>query len=309
MAASRNPQDVLNKAKINLAGPLAQAGQLTFPTDLPPIHINILETSWKPIVGLDDNGALSASKIISNISNTVNTITKGEGSTTDKILSAAEKIAKKNGVLDASKGKLYRLPLPTQLNEVHEVHYGEYAFGAAAGGLNKPASAITGMIINEFKSVTMDQPLFKRHSFTWKLAPKTFQESENIQRIVYNLKKGMSPKRVKSSGGTTLPLLGFPNIYVLFFMPNSKFLYKFKPCVLTNIQVSYTGGSPAPAFYRSEGSDENKAPESIQIDTQWLEMEYWLDGKTSDFKAEDSGLPTSDPLDAFNHFSIQTGTK
>ena len=199
---------------------------------------------------------------------------------------------------------IIKIPLPIGgLQDQFDVMYDQnfnYGIQIGTGGLSGRASAASGLSINTFKSVTLSAPQFRRHNLTFKMAPKDFNEAKAIQKIAYLLRRAMTPKR--AAGGL---LFEFPDIFLIAFSPNSKFLYKFKPCVLERINVDYTGGNQAPGFYRQQGNPSNAPPESVVITLQFLELEYWLDdtGNRSDYKTDGEGLPQSDPLDVFNFYT------
>ena len=281
-ATSSNPTDVINtKIKDSV---IRDSGKYTFPQDLPPIHMNIIETDWDHISGANRPGISSSLK----------------------------------------PRKIFRLPLPMQLKDAFDVQYDtNFSLNPATGAVNQIASlvpggqgflggigAVTGLAVNTFKTVTLSQPNFKRHQLTWKLAPKNYKEAESIQRIAYQLRKGMTPKRSSILSGFVMT---FPYIYLCYFSPNPKFLYKFKPCVIERIEMDYTGGNPIPAFYRPEGADENRPPESVVLQLSLLELEYWLDGRDdqkTDYHehADGSELPTNDPLDVYNYYAVNGAT-
>ena len=250
---SNNPNSVI-RDRVS-SGIMSDSTQYTFPSDLPPIHMNIIETDWK-----------TASKTL-------------------------------------TPRKLYKLPLPLQLKDSFDVQYDPNF--APASNLTEPVrglgSATVGRIVNSFRTVTLAQPNYRRHQFAWKLAPKNFQESERIQRIIFNLRRGMTPKREANK-----VIMRFPFIYLCYFSPNPKFLYKMKPTVLERIDVDYNGGNPSPAFYRAE-AEGDQAPESVTITLTFLELEYWLDSDNvdeSDYKIGDNNLPTNDGLDSFNYYKL-----
>lgn len=205
---------------------------------------------------------------------------------------------------------IIKIPLPIRgLQDQFDVMYDQnFNYGISIGsgtaaGLGTLAGtplAAAGLAINTFKSVTLSAPQFRRHNLTFKMAPKDFNEAKAIQKIAYLLRRAMTPKR--AAGGL---LFEFPDIFLIAFSPNSKFLYKFKPCVLERINVDYTGGNQAPGFYRQQGNPSNAPPESVVITLQFLELEYWLDdtGNSSDYKTDGEGLPQSDPLDVFNFYT------
>lgn len=232
-----------------------------FPTDLPRYHFVITENSW----GGFGNRTLTAQR-------------------------------------------QFRLQLPTPLTDGFEVDYdqnfsylGELkdrlgaVFGAGAA-IGQAVGAATGLQLNVFKTVTMSAPKYRSFDFTWKFSPKNFQEAQEIRRITTYLRKGMSPKTFGNSGTQADKLvLEFPQIYTMHFFNNVRYLYKFKPCVLTALAVDYQGGNPFPGFYKG---NENP-PESIVMSTKWLELEYWLQ---SDIK-ENDGIPTNLAYDAFNYYT------
>lgn len=229
---------------------------------------------------------------------------------------------------------MYKLPLPVPLTEQYTVNYdhdfnlasavtdaipGGSAGGRILGNIATSGLLASGLSINQFKSITLKNPSFRTHDLNWKFSPKNFQESIAVQSIVYGLKRGMQP--TLESFRT---LFGFPNVYIMFFVPNIQYLYKFKPCVLQELAVDYLGGNPTPAFYGStspkngvsndynlpsnlqgEAPTQNigynaslNPPESIVMKTRWLELEYWI---KSDFKDKDSTSVT----DVFNWYNNQ----
>ena len=229
--------------------------------------------------------------------------------TADKIYSNIIEFFKNPRLSKGIKTKnIIKIPLPIRgLQDQFDVMYDQnfnygLSTGTAAeiGGVVGRGLAASGLAINTFKSVTLSVPQFRRHNLTFKMAPKDFNEAKAIQKIAYLLRRAMTPKR--AAGGL---LFEFPDIFLIAFSPNSKFLYKFKPCVLERINVDYTGGNQAPGFYRQQGNPSNAPPESVVITLQFLELEYWLDdtGNSSDYKTDGEGLPQSDPLDVFNFYT------
>jgi len=274
---STNPADTINASIQGLQ--LDHSMKWTYPPDLPPVHFGMIETEWtnryytRPL----DPKQLSIDPTKANL------------------------VGK----------KIFRFPVPTPLREVFPIEYNTgYAPGQySLSTIQDPASAAFGIIPNTFRTVTLAQPGFRRHQFTWTLSPRTYQESVLVQQIIFALRKGMHPKRANSITGKAI--FGFPFIYYPYFSPNPKFLFKFKPSVIENLDINFAGGQPVPAFYRQEGSPENKPPESVMMTLTFLELEYWLDsdadaGTTTDFKGGD--LPTNDPFDGANYFRFANKT-
>jgi hypothetical protein len=171
----------------------------------------------------------------------------------------------------------------------------------ALGGSNNPATAVAGVLgysPNQFFTILLKGPNYKKHQFSWKFSPRNEQESRNLRLIIQKLNNYMAPG-LRLSGA----IFAFPQIFQLAFMPNSSYMFKFKPAVLESFVVNRAGAG-MPAFYRASlGTDNLNAPESIEIQCSFMELEYWIAG---DFKNVEDGLlgtgsaigePLNDPLD------------
>lgn len=169
-------------------------------------------------------------------------------------------------------------------------------------GIADSVGSLIGTKLNTFKTITLDSPEFRQFEMNWKLIPRNYTEARQIQSIITSLKRGAAAHYIgsdKTENSISL-LYGFPKIYTLFFQPNTQFLYKFKPCVLRAISIHYDGGSGAPAFYRPEnGIIQNSPFESVVINTNWLEIEFWNYANYKNDSA-DNQMPSPNPLDAFS---------
>lgn len=214
------------------------------------------------------------------------------------------------------------LPLPLNLKDIHTEEYREYEYGMIAGGmaeimglrtpegqiatgvgmaagsfasgvmgsLGLPSSGdaavvragagLAGYAPNMFQTVLFKGPRFKQPKLSFTLCPKTARESQTIRDIIAMLNNAMAPRFGATFGSL---LFEFPDIFQIAYNPNAGYLYKFKPAVLEQIQVNYAGGGNHVAFYREEG-----APESVEIDLAFRELEYWVNG---DFNTDNQ--PTS----------------
>ena len=197
------------------------------------------------------------------------------------------------------------LPLPLQMIDNHAISYEQKELGTQVGtGYNTVAGsqmggafnnlkdtlavfgragldlaekfvplqdAITaaGYAPNQFLTVLLKGPQYKKHSFTWKLSPRNEGETEVLRRIIANLNEWSSPSL--DAGGL---YFGWPKVFSLSFVPNGKMLYRFLPCVIENITVNYTSSS-MPAFYRGTGG-----PDTIEMNISFLELEFWLSGQS-----------------------------
>lgn len=137
------------------------------------------------------------------------------------------------------------------------------AQSAIGGNFSDAAAAQFGVAVNQFLTVMLKGPQYKKHEFSWKLSPRNEQESEAVRRIILTLNNAIAP-------GVFGPLFTFPKVFEIKFNPNENVLYKFKPAVIENMSVNYAP-SGAPAFYR-----RTNAPDSVEIRLQFLELEFWL---------------------------------
>lgn len=227
--------------------------------------------------------------------------------------------------------KVYKLPLPFPIADAYSVGYKQdfsylnaikdtasfagliFGGAATAAAITAAITATTSFIntaslgsaiVNTFKSVTLDSPEFRNFELNWRFVPRNYEEARQIQSLLTSLKRGSAARFASFSDtkdSVSVPgLFAYPKVYTMFFQPNVQFLYKFKPAVLRGLTIHYDGGSGAPAFYRPEEENvENSPPESIILNTSWLEIEYW---KREDFKDDPNipGLPSSNPLDAID---------
>lgn len=169
------------------------------------------------------------------------------------------------------------LPGGQQMTNLGQSLYGlaEGVMGKLLGGfdaltgsnITDVVKAVAGVAPNQFLTVLLQGPQYKKHSFTWKLSPRNEAESESIRSIIQKLNNSMAPGLSGGQGFFT-----FPKIAVLSFMPNSNVLFRFKPAVIESMSVNYAP-SGAPAFYR-----RTEAPDTVELKLDFLEVEFWLDG-------------------------------
>ena len=216
-------------------------------------------------------GAFGAA--VNAIEKTNKPVMKNVISSTQKIINSRDLTDAMNNIQNAAQGA--------------GITKGTVAAGLAGAVANEIAkrvpglSELTGVLgfaPNEFFTVLLKGPVYKRHHFTWRFSARNPQESRNLRKIIQSLNNWKAPGL--AVGGA---LFTFPKIFQIAFMPNSSYLYKFKPCVLEDFVIDYAG-SGQPTFFRADGNGDN-APESIAFSMQFIELEYWI---TGDFMNENS---------------------
>lgn len=152
----------------------------------------------------------------------------------------------------------------------------DVAIGAAGSaippGISNIASAI-GYSPNQFLTILLRGPQYKRFDFSWNFSPRNIGESQRLNQILNRLHNAAAP-----SLSFTNILFKFPKIFQISFMPNSQYLVKFKPAALTDIITDYTGAGQ-PSFYRQMDSGSGlNAPTHVNVTLRFLELEFWLSG-------------------------------
>ena len=281
-SAPSNPADTISQ-KMRGLSQAAFNNMLIFPNPLPPVHFNLIEAHW------------SIGGAIANVSTSTNVMDLGKLT---------------------SKG-MYRLPLPMQIQDNFRTNFNDdTSFGKIIGnvagmipggnsllGGGQTLQQLSGVLLNEVRFVSMNQPSFKRHTLNWTLSPNNPAEAQTLNKIRYGLQKGSTPKIDES-----YLLLKFPRIYIPFITPNSHYLMKFKPCVIEQVSVSFNGMG-GHSFYRGMDNESDKAPQSMNLALSLLELEIWVDSDNpgmSNFNMDDNGQPTASPLDTWNWYSLDS---
>jgi hypothetical protein len=194
------------------------------------------------------------------------------------------------------------LPIPQALNDSHTVNWSEeplnLAGGAAEAGsqflqgnvgaasaiaatsaaakasqalgaAGNVVQALAGLAPNEFLTVLLKGPTYKKYTLSWLVSANTPEQSRLFKEIIKRVNASMAPEPM---GG----VFKYPNVFQVSLhkgASENQFLYKFKPAVLDNFSVNYAGGG-IPGFY-SDG-----APQAIILSMAFHEIEFW---KPSDF--------------------------
>jgi hypothetical protein len=151
--------------------------------------------------------------------------------------------------------------------------------GTLMRSLGTNAARLAGYTPNQFLTILLKGPAYKRHSLRWLVSPHNPQEAKNLQQIINVINNAKAPGVI--AGGA---IFTFPSVFRLSIMPNSQFMYKFKPAVVESFTVDYTGGTGIPSFKRSSASSNGQdyPPSLLQIEMNLLELEFWLNQNYSD---------------------------
>ena len=148
---------------------------------------------------------------------------------------------------------------------------------AGSTGIGSAVSSLFGVSPNQFMTLLMRGPMYKRHSFEWHLSPNNHKEALVLQQIVTTLKNAMAVNMFNL--GNSPVLWQYPKIFRPRIYPNSGFLYKFKPCVLDNLTVNWTPAGRA-SFYAGQTAGDNPTA-SFTMQMHLIELEVWIEGNVS----------------------------
>ena len=116
---------------------------------------------------------------------------------------------------------------------------GKTIAGQVTGTGQQLMQRTTGQVMNPNMELLFNGPSLRSFGFTFKLAPRTSKEAENIVKIIRLFKEKMAP--VKSDGNLFLKSPDTWRIKYLHSGKNDhKFLNKFKECAMMSTSVNYT---------------------------------------------------------------------
>lgn len=133
--------------------------------------------------------------------------------------------------------------------------------GAAGDVLSNAAQMASGVAPNPYLAVIFSNIGLREHSFSYKFAPNSRKEMENIKQIIRELKLRMLP----GMSGSSDMLFTFPDTCDISFGPTKNKPYKIKSCVMKSISVNYSPNG-SPAFFKTGD------PVMIEISMTFMEM-------------------------------------
>ena len=116
---------------------------------------------------------------------------------------------------------------------------GKTIAGQVTGTGQQLMQRTTGQVMNPNMELLFNGPQLRNFGFTFKLAPRTSKEANNIVKIIRLFKQKMAP--VKSEGNL---FLKSPDTWRIKYLNsrgnNHKFLNRFKECAMMSTSVNYT---------------------------------------------------------------------
>lgn len=124
-----------------------------------------------------------------------------------------------------------------------------------------------GQVVNPYTVAVFQSTTPRNHSLTFRLIPRTKQDSHDIKAIVDAFKYHSMPSRTAGGGSNAGIFLKMPEeVEVCFY--GTEFLYKFARCVIQSVQVNYTPFG-TPSFMAQSGG----APTGVELTLALQEIE------------------------------------
>jgi len=163
-----------------------------------------------------------------------------------------------------------------------------------APGISRAADRALGSTINPKASLAFEGVELKQHSFSWTLAPKSFDESERLKGIVEKLKVSSLPTYQTFTGTNFKAYLRYPAIVDIYLLGvNPDYFMKFKSSMIRSVNVEY--GSSGLVSILKGGKPANVALniELMELDIHTAE-DYGGAGAETNITSTPAGLP-ADP--------------
>ncbi len=137
---------------------------------------------------------------------------------------------------------------------------------ALTGGIGVAVQKNIGVALNPNLAVLFNQMQLRSHSFTFRLFPKTQNESATIKKIIKEIRNRIIPKKLDTQ------FLGYPDKVDINIYPSPP--YDIKTCVVTGMSVNYAPNGVA--FFKGTGSN----PVQVDITLQFMETEIFVNDMT-----------------------------
>jgi len=149
-----------------------------------------------------------------------------------------ENVQKGSGAIDGAIDSLETIAKQVGENS-GEVKTGVAALLTKAATGGSVLTRTTGAIVNPNMELLFSGPTLRPFTFSWKMSPRDYEESEMIKKIIRMFKQSQAVKRSES-----MLFLKSPNTYAIRFLTargrEHGYLPKIKECALTGFSMNYT---------------------------------------------------------------------
>ena len=127
----------------------------------------------------------------------------------------------------------------------------------------------SGEILNPNMELLFSDVTIRNFRFSFKLTPRNPREAEQVKLIIRAFKRNMAPQAQGGVSGSGNFFLRAPNVFKLRYRSGANdhpFLNKFKQCILTDMQTTYTGDGVYSTY-------DDGTPVSMQLDLSFKEIQ------------------------------------
>lgn len=248
-----------SRSSLSTLGQLNQIGQVQIPLPMQLVDSHNVHFEQEPIGAFIGALAEAGNKVIkSAIGQTAGMIASG---------------GNMKGISDATSSLTDTLKAAGALAAAAAANLGTELSGSAGTLLQ----TYLGYSPNQFMTILLKGPQYKRHEFTWKFSPRNPTESKRLNLMLKYIQNRMAVRTALEGA-----IWRYPAIFELAFQPNSQYMFKFKPAVLESLTANLSA-SGMPAFLRADGLTNGLGtPESIEVRMVFLELEFWLSEQFND---------------------------
>jgi hypothetical protein len=158
------------------------------------------------------------------------------------------------GAANPQSGSGVYLPLPWKINDIEMHLWNDLSFIDQIPVINDAIKlfdmgrrgAGIAQTVNPFLYMLYKQPAFREFELAWSFSPNNANETSDLAQIINYLKTGALPRY------TNLLSLDYPFLALIRLNPN-QFMFDFKPCAITSVNIDYTGSGHGPSFYNDGG--------------------------------------------------------
>lgn len=130
-------------------------------------------------------------------------------------------------------------------------------------GVGAAVDMMTGNVVNPFQLALFESVSPRAHNFTFRLIPRTPEESATIRHIINTFKFRSLP----SFSGANRTFLKMPDEVEMAFYGTDK-LFKFAPAYITSVQVNYSALGGQNVFF-----GEDQSPAGVELNLTFQEIE------------------------------------
>jgi len=145
----------------------------------------------------------------------------------------------------------------------------------AALGAGRPAQLLSkalGVATNPHEEMFFKKPEFRSFSYTFDFYPKSEQEMEDVNKIIFLFKYHMHPGLDTSSlGGKLFKVPSEFEIHYAYFGQENEYLNKISTCVLRDMNVEY---GPTEQFSTFRNNQKGAPPVHTKVTLEFQETQF-----------------------------------